>query len=497
MTKKNIIKLSLVTSYILAAFIAGCFPKDSLQWSKDGSKGIYSKDGALFIVDGATGALTQVAPKGSTTSWPAISPDGAMIAFGGIVKADNFNDAFKLLPPNQAKLIETHAEILKQKILAEGIKDGNFPFIGKPVATDKGPKDSFNEQHITWVQRYLVANADKRLAEKIGPELIDKTKSKALTYYQLVCAPTSDPNNRKVLVANEQALWRVRFSPDSRLIGFGQERIYGSAWDVGFDLYIVSLAENLAPAFVAPAVAFGYDFKADSRTIAYIRAEDESFYTQKAALGSLVERTIIDSNGKFLASFEKLDDIDSVKMLACTGAANQLAGVLYHPWMRVSYAAEDRMLFVSAKMSLPSGKLDEERESIFCYDLLTGAIGDLSPHVPDDWQGNLYLIAPSADSRKTLIPGKKNILLLYAGPDLDKMKVIVDTNESFGDDSPPKLVAQWKGSDTFSCLVSEKSHYLTADPNTPHNRKEIVILDSEGKLVKVLSKDWPDELLNF
>jgi hypothetical protein len=110
----------------------------------------------------------------------------------------------------------------------------------------------------------------------------------------------------------------------------------------------------------------------------------------------------------------------------------------------------------------------------------------------------LYLFALSGDSRKILVPGNKNTLALYAlGPDLDKTKVIVDTNESFGDDSPPKLVSQWKGPNQLSCLVSEKSRYLTADPNTPHRRKEIVILDTEGKLVKILSKDWPDELLNY
>ena len=281
MTKKNIIKLSLAASYIFAAFIAGCFPKDSLQWSKDGSTGIYNKNGALFIVNGNTGSLTQVAPKETTTNWPAISSDGAMIAFGSIVKVDQFNNTLKQLPPNEGKLIETHAEILKQKILAEGIKDGNFPFIGKPVATDKGPKDSFNDQHIAWVQRYLVEKADKQLAEKIGPDLISKTKSKDLTYCRLVCAPTSDPNNHKILATSEQTLWRIRFSPNCRLIAFGQDRIYGSAWDVGFDLYIVSLTESFTPAFIAPAVAFGYDFKSDSRAIAYIKPENEFFDAKK------------------------------------------------------------------------------------------------------------------------------------------------------------------------------------------------------------------------
>jgi len=498
MNKKNLIRFLLAASYIAAAFIAGCFPKDSLQWSKDGSKGIYSKAGALFIVDGNTGSLTQVAPKDTTTTWPAISPDGSLIAFGQVIKVDNFNNALKQLPQNQTKLIETHAEILKQKILAEGIKDGNFPFIGKPVATDNGPKDSFDEQHVVWVQRYLVENADKRIAEKIGPQLIDKTKSKALTYFRFVYAPTADPNSQKILATSEQTLWRIRFSPDSRLIAFGQDRIFGSAWDVGYDLYIVSLTDNLPPAFVAPAVAFGYDFKSDSRAIAYIKPEDESFYTQKAALGSLVERTIIDPNGRLLVSPENIDGNDSVKMFACTGKAEELAGLMYHPWMRASYAAEDRIFFASVKMSLPYDIAGEEKTTIFCHDLLTHAVSEIAPRVPEVWQGNLYLFTLSHDSRKILIPGKKNILALYVlGPDLDKTKVIVDTNESFGDDSPPKLVAQWKGLDAFSCLVSEKSHFLTDDPNTPQRRKEIVILNTEGKLVKILSKDWPDELLDY
>jgi hypothetical protein len=493
MTKKNLIKLSLVASYILAAFIAGCFPKDSLQWSKDGSKGIYSKAGALFIVDGNTGSLTQVAPNDTTTRWPAISPDGSLIAFGQVIKVDNFNNALKQLPPNQAKLIGAHAEILKQKILAEGIKDGNFPFIGKS-------EDSFNPQHVAWVQRSLVENADKRLAEKIGPNLINKTESNALTYCRLVCAPTTDPNNRKILATNEQTLWRIRFSPDSRLIAYGADRIKGNSeiLEVGFDLYVVAPAENVPAALIAPATADGYDFKSDSRAIAYIKPEDELFDTQKFPLGSLVERTLIDPNGKFLASLEHLDGNDSPAIYVCTGDTTELAGVLYRPWMHVSYARQDRIFFASAKMSLPSSKLDEEKQTIFCLDLLTYAISEITPHAPELWQENLYLFALSGDSRKILVPGNKNTLAIYAlGPDLDKTKVIVDTNESFGDDSPPKLVSQWKGPNQLSCLVSEKSRYLTTDPNTPHRRKEIVILDTEGKLVKILSKDWPDELLNY
>lgn len=498
MTKKNLINYLLIALYIAVTFIIGCYPEDSLQWSATGSTGIYRKNGALFIVDGNTGSLTQLAPQGTATRWPAVSPDGSQFAYGQIVKVDRFNNALKLLPQAQTKLIEAHAETLKQKILAEGIKDSNFPFIGKPVATDGGQKDSFNGQHIAWVQRYLVESADAQLAQKIGPELIEKTKSEDLTYCQLVCAPTADPNNRRILATGSQQLWRIRFSPDSRLIAYGANRINGEAWDVGYDLYIVSPAENIPAVFLAPATAAGYDFRADSRAIAYIKPENEFFDTSRPTLGSLVEQTIIDPNGRLLAS---LDSNDPSQRYTCTGAASELIGVLYHPWMHVSYARDNRIFFASTRMSLPSSKLDAEKQTIFCCDTLTGAISEIVHQgILDDVQGILYLFALSHDSRKILQHGKKNTLGIYAlGGDLNLSKVLIDDNEGFGkgDNPPLSLVAQWKGPDQVSCLVSEKSHFLTDDPNTPHRRKEIVILDADGNLKQILSKDWPDELLDY
>jgi hypothetical protein len=498
MTKKNLIAFLLIASYVAVAFILGCYPEDSLQWSATGSTGIYRKKGALFIVDGNSGSLTQVAPEGTATRWPAISSDGSHFAYGKIVKVDDLNRALNILPPEQVKVIKANAEILKQKILAEGIKDSNFPFIGKPVATDGGQIDSFNGQHIAWVQRYLVENADTQLARKIGPELIEKTKSKDLTYCQLVCAPTTDPNNRKILATSSLYLWRIRFSPDSRLIAYGADRINGDALHVGYDLYIVSPAENTPAVFLAPATAAGYDFRADSRAIAYIKPEDEFFNTQKPTLGTLVEQTIIDPNGKLLASPANLDGNDSPAIYVCTGAATELAGVLYYPWMHVSYACEsdNRILFASVKMSLPSGKIDEEKTTIFCCDTLTGAVSEIMPQgVLDFSQGNLYLFALSHDSRKILLHGKKNTLILLS----NNPKLLIDEKEGFGkgENPPLYLVAQWKGPDRVSCLVSEKSHFLTNDPNTPARRKEIVILDANGNLQQILSKDWPDELLDY
>ncbi len=522
MIKKNLISFLLITSYIAITFIIGCIPKDSLQWSADGSIGIYSKDGALFLVDGKTGSLTQIAPKETTTLWPAISPDGSHFAYGKIVKVDDFNSVIKCLPPGQVKVIKAHAEILKQQILIAGSKDNKLPGLGEGVSiglfsfpanapnkvvrlsesisSDLRQK-SFNDQHSNWVNRYLVENIDKQLAEKVGPELIEKIKEEDLTYFQLVLSPTADPNDKKILATSSQQLWRIRFSPDAKLIAYVTDRINGDTFEVGFDLYIASPSQSITAALVEQAVAIGYDFRPDGRAIAYMKPEDEDFDKDKFTLGSLVERAIIDPNGRILAAPVNLDASDNMTLAAhnCTGPAKELAGVGYYSWMYILYARDNRIFFTSAKVSLPSSKLDSEKATIFCCDTLTGAISEILPQVALDFtEGNCYLFTLSHDNKKILLPGNKNTLGIYAlGQDLDFSKSLIDENESFGDDSPPKLVSQWKGKDQISCLVAEKSHYLCPDPNTPARRKEIVILDTEGKLQKVLSKDWPDELLGF
>jgi hypothetical protein len=488
MTKKRLIVLFLISLYAVFIFVVGCVPEDSLQWSQDGSVGLYSKKGALFLVDGNTGSLTQVEPNESTCPWPGISPDGNYLAYGQVVKVTDFNNALNLLPQSQVNQIKNNAELLKQRILAEGLKSDELPW----------PKDSFGGQFISWVNRFLVENSNTVLDEKIGPELIKKVKEGKLYYFQLVLAPTAEPGNKKILATNSLKFWRIIFSPDSRLIAFSTDRISGDSFQVGFDLFVCSPAENIPSALVAPAVSIGYNFKPDSRAIVYMKPENENFDGDNFVLGSLVEKEVADSDGKLLVS--AVEDADkAVPEYNCTGLSEELCGLSYYQWMFAEYAPDGRIFFSSVEMKLPSSKLDEEKGTLFCYDSLTGAVSEILPQVVLDYtQSNFYLFSLSHDYKKILFPGNKNTLGIYAlGEDIDSSKVLVDADEGFGDDSPPKLVPEWKGPDEVSCLVSEESHFLPGEPNAPHRRKEIVILDTEGNLKQILSKDWPDKLLDF
>ncbi len=502
MTKKNLINFSLIAMYTAAIFILGCIPEDSLQWSADGSTGIYSKEGALFLVDGKTGSLTQIAAEETTTPWPAISPNGTHFAYGQIVPIEDFDDALNLIPANQIKMLQTHAAAVKENI-REKIDEASISkteIIGGSLFADNVLK-SYNEEYRNWIVHYLFEKLDNdgAIAKKLGTKTVEKALEKPVNYYRLILTPSDDPNKRTVVATSIQKIWKISFSPNGKLLTYVTDRIKGDSFKVGFDLYIASLSENIPAALVEQAVAIGYDFRPDSRAIAYMKPEVENFDKDKFILGSLVERTIIDPNDRLIASPVDANDNTFLATNICSGPAEELAGIFYYSWFFISYAYDGRIFFSSVKMSLPSGKLDEEKGTIFCYDTLTGAISEILPQIAIDFsQGNCHLFALSQDCQKILLPGNKNTLGIYAlGRDLNLSKVLIDENESFGDDAPAKLASQWKGRDEISCLVAENSHYLCPDPNNPARRKEIVILDAEGNLQKVLSKDWPDELLDF
>lgn len=504
MIKRKLISFLLITSYIAITFIIGCIPEDSLQWSANGSTGIYSKNGALFLVDGKNGSLTQIAPKETTTNWPAISSDGRFFAYGQKIIVENLADALNLLPPGQIKMLQIHAAIVKENIRKKVDEESIFKteVLGGGLFADNFLK-SYNEEYRNWIVHYLFEKLDDdgTIAKKLGTETVKKVLEKSVNYYRLILTPSDDLNKKTVVVTSIQNIWKISFSSDGKFLAYVTDRINGDTFEAGFDLYLASPSENISAALVEQAVAIGYDFRPDGRAIAYMKPEIENFDSDEFVIGSLVERTIIDPNGQVLVSPINLDNNDNTTLAThnCTGPAKELAGVGYYSWMYISYARDNRIFFTSAKISLPSSKLDSEQASIFCCDTLTGAVSEILPQILiDSTQGNCHLFALSYDSQKILLPGNKNMLGIYAlGRDLDFSKVLIDKNESFGEDSPPELASQWKGRDQISCLVAENSHYICPDPNTPARRKEIVILDADGKFQKIISKDWPDELLDY
>ena len=76
MSNERPLTCALSPSISLYPSLPAAIPKDSLQWSADGSKGIYSKDGALFIVDGNTGSY----PRSPQKKPPLTGPPSRLTA---------------------------------------------------------------------------------------------------------------------------------------------------------------------------------------------------------------------------------------------------------------------------------------------------------------------------------------------------------------------------------------------------------------------------------
>ncbi|MHC4166216.1 MAG: hypothetical protein ACYSWQ_04610 [Planctomycetota bacterium] len=94
----------LTAFYIAAVFVMGCIPEESLEWSDDGSIGLFGSEKGLALIDGKTGKLTVVV-KANVGPLPDISKDGSLIAYSESVDCNSLPEALKLLPPGQVKMI--------------------------------------------------------------------------------------------------------------------------------------------------------------------------------------------------------------------------------------------------------------------------------------------------------------------------------------------------------------------------------------------------------
>ena len=200
--------LGLVVFYLVTVFFMGCIPENTLEWSDDGSVGLLRVDGTLYLVNGQTGQLTEIA-KEDVQPWPDISKDGSLIAYSREVDCDNLSEGLKLLPPGQVKMIKYNAKIMGEDIL----EAGSLGMIDKfPVPYDELLED---EQYRSWAIRYMVENADSKLLEILADEVtINPTISIGVTSY----VPGKEETGKaEILDAADRALYNSKKTGRNKL----------------------------------------------------------------------------------------------------------------------------------------------------------------------------------------------------------------------------------------------------------------------------------------
>jgi len=478
----------LAAFYVATIFLIGCIPEETLEWSEDGSTGLLRINEALYLVDGKTGELTEIA-KDNAQPWPDISDDGNLIAYSQKVECSNLSEGLKMLPPGQVKMIEYYAKQTKKNILdARGLANDKFPFPEEGLLL---PDDYRN-----WAIRYLCENADNELQEIVGNEGIEKGKEKPICYFQIVVVPRENLAKKRVVTTSMFATMATQLSPNAKSVAYlmhTQEGEVSNAFEED-GLYIASLETDVKAMLVDSPVAIGYDWQEDGKAIAYLSADSKDLHHDDLILGSLNEKMVADANGSLLAEPTQLPEHGSAGTHHCTGKTAQLVGAVFYPWLMVEYGLDNRIFFSSLALPLPATKRDEPKWSLFCYDSVTGTVTDVLPSSVSSYTSQaigMSQFALSPDGKKVLLPIENNRFVSYE-LGTDSMKIPIGEDEGLEDKNELELAPSWKGNDEISCLVSENSHFLTKEGQEKHNRKEIVILGVDGKLRRVLSENWPD-----
>ncbi len=474
--KRSIRSYSLFVLCCVLALLVGCFPEDSLEWSRDGSWGLLRTQNNLFVVDGTSGVLTPIQTDGDVGPMPGISSDGKQMTYVVVSPCATLEEGLKLFPANVAEMIRRDAQRLREKVVAGQVLPTDLPL-------GAGGESGSEESYRRWVVRAMCEDPNALLVTRIGRDKFEECRECEIGYSRLIVADRAEPGRNVTVAIMPMTMLRPRLSPDGRWVAF----LISTSHDKEKANLIVTSTEAKTDAIeVATGVAFGFDWRPDGKAIAYVKQDGDPI------LGAVEERVLVAEDGVVPTEATNPITDDTVCTRRSTGATRQFAGTLFQPYMSVVYGPEGRVLFSSATVTIPTSDLDEPRNSLFCYDRLMGTVTDILPAVlRNQTSENVNYFRLSPDGKRLLVPLESNRFAIY---ELGSKQVQypLDAEEGFGDDDVPDLLPSWKGNDRITCLVAETSHFLTGADGIPHPRREIVLIDTNGRLLEVLSKDWPD-----
>jgi len=343
----------------------------------------------------------------------------------------------------------------------------------------------------------MCEHAGRSLSDILGTETIDKGKNKKITCFQIIIVQRNALNNKRIIATNIFATLSLRLAPNGKHVAYLihlQEGEVNKTFEE-YALCIASLEGDVKAMFIDHAVAAGYDWRDDSKAVAYLKTDARSLCLKDFVIGELRERVVADTNDTLLAKPATTTEQGTIKTHSCISGFKQLAGTIYYPWLKAEYGHSGRIFFSNISVCLPAGRLSEAQWSLFYYDPITKSVSNLLPPSVSDYIGqtvNNFTLSP--DGKRLLLPMEKNRFAIYELGESSANVPIEDT-EGFGEREILQLAPAWKNNNEISCLVSEKSHFLITE-NKDKYRKEVVIIGADGNIRQILSGLWSDELIN-
>jgi hypothetical protein len=221
--------------------------------------------------------------------------------------------------------------------------------------------------------------------------------------------------------------WDPQFSPDGRYCAFegvtSGERVDLVLYDLTTDTsralrtWLKTEEESRAPYVLV-------SWRPDGKELAYVawyigKPGDQEQMTTELHLLELADqqdRKVAENvgihcgwspDGKRLAFYQReegpLGSLGSLRILE-GGETASVAGLLLDPYADITWLSNDRILFVSPKISLPTSEREKNdvQEAVFAYDLVTRSVGLLQQTEGLSWKQLSSFLRLSPDGRRLL-----------------------------------------------------------------------------------------------
>lgn len=439
---------------VAGVLVAGCIPTRHVFWSPDGKwAAVVGADG-LYRCD-AGGALSpRLMEKVLVAAW---FPDSKKLAVVRQTVAKTWREASAIVSADEKHRMMAAGEELRRDALAYEGEWDKF----KPKAAE-----AFTGGELAAVLLFIRDERSAGLPEKLGARWEPFKSAEANVWSIRVIDGLSDaPGEGETLVRSLSSIWNLSVSSDGKAVAYVEE-MPREGMGAG-RLKVVASAGGGAAREVAQHVARNFDWSADGKSLAYVRAssptlEDGSWVLR---LGSVSRSTVRGADGSMLGEFSNED----------------YAGLLFNEEFGAKCLKDGRIVFSTMEASLPCTAKDmPQRVGLFAVD--PGKHATVVRLLPREAESrapdalNYFEISP--DEKRAALPGKNggvSVLNLATG----ELTVVQEK------DSEDKLrsLPMWRSNEELCLSV----------PSKDGKRSQIGLWTEKG--LRVISEAWPDKVV--
>lgn len=475
----------LLLGLMLVLLSAGCTP-ERISWSKDGKHALVTTKVGTYLTD-ARGESVKVNGDRPTSLTPVVwIPDSNRFLQARTESFATWSEIATELGPKKAKRIEKLVERIKKRAARDDSPVEEFNSnLGVPRWQVSAAWICWRDTEITSLVEFL--SRDPKQRNNLRPGGDWKLQKFAIDLYE-----TTGLEARKIRTLRDSfvSFATLRPSPDGKSLAVVEETDAYRFPDLSgmiisnlsrTRLVVQSLVDDAhEPIEIALDVAVWPAWSQDGRSLFHMGLESphQRMDVNRSIIGRL-------HRSDFVLSESGVDRVD---------AKSQLGAVKFNVFAKLFAITDERLLFTSPKLALPTTDIDDSKE-LGVFQLVPGDPTRLVETAHDPWEYDvvdalsLSAFSPSPDGQRlalTTKEGQTGIMDLANGQIewIQPTKIKGDVKSWRWN---PPMAPAWRNNDEVS---------FAAPPNAPmtgSDRSEFVLWTPTG--ITILSQNWSTGLL--